>query len=412
MIRKSSLLLLLFVSISGFSQDIDLLILNRDYQQALNQIDQKLDQNPSPDLYYKKSLVHKQLMDYPAALYYLSQALEMDSTSVNYLSERANLYQAMGNHSKAVLDFQKALLLQPGDLLLKYELGRAFLMLNDYKNAFQTFEEIQAVDSTNVMFNKYSALAAYKAKRNKRAIQLYEKYLLQNPDDLSAYINISNAYDKLKQPNKSMTFLFMAQRRFPDNEALHLKLANHQFVNKNYQFAQRSYHQYMQKYDTLLPVLLNYGICLYHNKQTQDALEILEMCYTENPNDVYVNFYLGICHKRLKDYEFAAKFLDFAIYISVPDFHPEMYHHLAQVYAKQKAYEKSIECYEKAYELNSDKVEVLFEIASTYEKHISNKTLALNYYQIYLKEAGEQAENAYFALDRIKKIKEELFFEK
>jgi tetratricopeptide (TPR) repeat protein len=158
-------------------------------------------------------------------------------------------------------------------------------------------------------------------------------------------------------------------------------------------------------------VLLNYGICLYHNKQIEDALEILEMCYTENPNDVYANFYLGVCHKRLEDYEFSAKYLDFAIYISVPEFHPEMYHHLAQVYASLKQYEKSLDCYKKAYELNSNKVEVLFEIAQVYEKYDFNKTLALNYYQVYLKEAGEEAENAYYALDRIKKIKEELFFE-
>ena len=57
------------------------------------------------------------------------------------------------------------------------------------------------------------------------------------------------------------------------------------------------------------------------------------------------------------------------------------------------------------------KVEVLFEIATTYEEFNFNKTMALNYYKSYLLEAGEGAMNADYALNRMNKIKEELFFE-
>ncbi|MGQ7870778.1 tetratricopeptide repeat protein [Sunxiuqinia sp. sy24] len=411
MFRKSIFLLFLLIPFFGNAQKIDILLLNQKYPQALEAIDAALDEKPTAELYFKKSMVHQRLMDYPAALADLNAALELDSLDVTYLRGRADLFQAMGNNTKAVADFQKALTIAPDDLLLKYELGKAFLFLNDYGKALRTFEEIQATDSTNVMFNKYSALAAAKAGRKKRAIQLYEKYLIQNPDDLSAYLNLAGIYEKTNQPNKCMNLLTRAKHRFPDSRAVHLKLANTAFVNKNYPHAQYAYQTFMARHDTILPVYLNYGICLYHNKHTEHALEVLEACYMENPNDVYINFYLGVAHKRLDHYELAAKYLDFAIYISIPEFHPEMYHHLAQVYGSQREFEKSIECYLKAYELDSRKVEVLFEIATTYEEYNFNKTLALNYYQSYLKEAGEEAENAYYALDRIKLIKEDLFFD-
>ena len=208
-----------------------------------------------------------------------------------------------------------------------------------------------------------------------------------------------------------MMTLYRAGHQFPNNRTIQLKTANVSFENKDFQMAQRLYHQFMTRHDTLLPVLLNYGICLYHNKYTEDAIEVLEKCYSAAPNDVYVNFYLGVSHKRLDHYELASKYLDFAIYISVPEFHPEMYHHLAQVYGSLREFEKSIECYKKAYDLDSRKVEVLFEIATTYEEYNFNKTLAVNYYRTYLLEAGETAENADYALDRIERIKEELFFE-
>ncbi|WP_299578077.1 tetratricopeptide repeat protein [uncultured Sunxiuqinia sp.] len=412
MFRKSVFLLLLLLPFFGKAQKIDILLLNQKYPQALETIDAALSEKPTAELYFKKSMVHQRLMDYPAALADLNAALKLDSLNVTYLRGRADLFQAMGNNTRAVTDFQKALTIAPDDLLLKYELGKAFLFLNDYSQAFQVFEEIQAVDSTNVMFNKYSALAASKAGRKKRAMHLYEKYLIQNPDDLSAYLNLAAIYEKANQPNKCMNLLAMAHYRFPDSRAIHLKRANTAFVNKKYPIAQHVYQSFMARHDTTLSVYLNYGICLYHNKHTEHALEVLEACYAESPSDVYINFYLGVAHKRLDHYELAANYLDFAIFISIPEFHPEMYHHLAQVYGSQREFEKSIACYERAYELDSRKVEVLFEIATTYEEFNFNKTLALNYYQSYLKEAGEEAENAYYALDRIKRIKEDLFFEK
>jgi len=43
------------------------------------------------------------------------------------------------------------------------------------------------------------------------------------------------------------------------------------------------------------------------------------------------------------------------------------------------------------YKCNSLNYDALFEIATTYEEFNFNKTLALNYYKRYLKEAGDKA---------------------
>jgi len=74
-------------------------------------------------------------------------------------------------------------------------------------------------------------------------------------------------------------------------------------------------------------------------------------------------------------------------------------------------YPDAVSALGKANEMDTGNPEILFEIATTYEEFNSNKTLALNYYQIYLKEAGAAARNMEYAQDRIAKIKEEMFFE-
>ncbi len=413
MSRKIIISLFIIIPFISRAQDkIDLFILNKNYSGALKLINSRLEQHPDANLFFKKSQVLKKQMLFPEALQQLDKALKLDSLNVGYLVEQADLFESLGNYDPALKSYNKAILIQPDDLLIKYNMGQTQIRINDYKDAVKTFEDIHAVDSTNVMFNKFYALAAYKAKIYNKAAQLYEKYILQNPNDLGAYLNMAHAYGEMKNDTAAFKALMLAKKKFPHNKTVDLKFANSLFVAKNYKSACQSYKEYMEKYDTIFPVLENYGICLYHTKHEEKAIDVLEECYSAFPNDPYINFYLGVSHKKLANYDLAAKYIDFAIYISLPEFLPEMYHHLGQIYGSMREFEKSIEALKKAYELDNRKVEVLFEIATTYEEFDFNKTMALNYYKSYLLEAGEGALNAEYALSRLNKIKEELFFEK
>ena len=171
------------------------------------------------------------------------------------------------------------------------------------------------------------------------------------------------------------------------------------------------YAEYIAMNDSSRSVLKNYGICLYFSQQEEDALHVLGKCYQETVNDPIVNFYMGAAYKKLKQFPESVGFFKLAIETATPFYLAEIYHHLGQVYGWQREYQLSIEAYREAMRLDPEKLELLFEIATTYEEFDFQKTIALHYYRDYLKQAGEQARNAAYALDRIKKIKEELFFE-
>ena len=413
MFRKIIVCLYILVPVLVSAQSkIDLLILNKEYSEALLLINKELSAKPDAGMFFRKSMVLKKQMLYPEALQQLNEALKLDSLNTAYLVERADLFEALGNYESAVQNYKDALDIQPDDIMTKFNLGQTYIRVNEYKNAVNTFREIFAVDSTNVMFNKYYALAAYKASSYRIAANIYERYIVQNPNDLSAYLNLATIYGELRNDTAVFKTLAVAKQKFPNNKNIELKFAHFLFGKKNFKDACPAYLSYLEKYDTTFPVLLNYGICLYHTKHEKEAIEVLENCYSSLPNDPYVNFYLGVCHKKLANYEMASNYIDFAIWISLPEFLPEMYHHLGQVYGSMREFEKSIEALKKAYELDNRKVEVLFEIATTYEEFNFNKTMALNYYKTYLLEAGESANNADYALSRMNKIKEEMFFEK
>jgi hypothetical protein len=76
-----------------------------------------------------------------------------------------------------------------------------------------------------------------------------------------------------------------------------------------------------------------------------------------------------------------------------------------------REFDASIEMLTKAYEMDYTNHELLFEIATTYEEYNSNKTLGAELLSaIPDRSKRKSALNANYALTRIKRIKEDLFF--
>ena len=411
----TNLFLIIFLSISfgSFAQDkIDLLILNKNYQEALKQIDKKIDKQPTVQLYLKKGLVYNNLQNYQEALEAFSAGYQLDPTNVDIMGEMAENLATLGNYYGATPFFQKVKELEPNNLTLIAKMGRNYINLDDYKKAFAIFSEIYAKDSTNLYWNKQLAYCAFRTGRKKMAISLYQKIIDENPGDYGSYFNLLRLYNRKEQAGQFLELIDKGLEEFPGNSGFYRELAGYKFANKQYEEAKANLEKYFEAGgDSIYKIMLNYGICCYFARNEKLAMSILEKCEMQNPTDPFVMFYMSLSNKRLANYEEAEKYMNYAINLSIPPYLSEMYHHLGQIYGQQRKFEESIAALKKAVQYDPTNYEVLFEIATTYEEYNSNKTLALNYYRIYLKEAGEEANNVNYALDRIKRIKEDLFFE-
>ncbi|MBT3383960.1 MAG: tetratricopeptide repeat protein [Prolixibacteraceae bacterium] len=400
-------------SLNSFSQDkIDLLILNKNYEEALLQINSQIEINPSAKLYFKKGIVNQSLQNYQEAIFAFSKAQQYDPKNVEILNEMAESLSAIGNYHDAVNYFQQAVQLEPSNLSLAAKLGRSLINLKQYKSAFDVFSAIYKKDSTNLYWNKQLAFCSFRTAKKVQAIHLYEKVLEQNPRDYSTYFNLSRLYSRKKEPEKIVNLLENGLNEFPGDAGFYLEFANYYFGSKQYDLAMPEFENYFSAGgDSLFKTNLNYAISCYFAKDETKALKVLSSLYHLSPNDPFVLFYMSLCNKKMVNYELAESFMEGAIDMSIPEYLSEMYHHLGQIHGQQREFVESIAALVKSNELNPTNHEVLFEIATTYEEYNSNKTLALNYYLIYLKEAGESGKNTNYALDRITKIKEDLFFE-
>lgn len=412
---KCFLLITYFLVISAtlFSQEkIDLLILNKNYKEAIIQIEQQINQNPTADLYFKKGLILSSLQNYQDAVKVFSEALKLQPDNPEIISEMAEDLSILGNNKDAIIYYKKAVNLEPSNLTIKAKLGRVYISKKEIKSAYDLFAEIYATDSNNVYWNKQFAYCSFQVGKRKQAIHLYERVLEANPRDYGTYSNLIHTYNREKEPNQILSVIDNGLIQFPGDAELILERANFYFRSRNYEPAMKNFETYFAASgDSIYEIVLNYAISSYFSKDEIKAMKTLGNLYQANPNDLFVMYYMSLCYKKMADYENAEKYMQWAIDLTVPDYVSDMYHNLGQIYGQQRKFAESIAALQKANELDPTNAEVLFEIATTFEEYNSNKTLALNYYRLYLKEAGEGGNNVDYALTRISRIKEEMFFE-
>jgi tetratricopeptide (TPR) repeat protein len=404
MFRKWIVCILWAVPFVGTAQNIDLLILDKNYQQALIQINKSLDVRPDADTFLKKSQVYRMLNKPISAANSLENAIAIDSLNILYLAEYADLQTELGNNYKAVQFYQRAVDLSTGDLNLKSKLGKSYMNVENYQKAFEVFMSIQTKDSTNLVYNKQLGLAAMKIGKTDLAINMFESVLERNSNDFNAYVNLILLYLKKKDAVQIVRTADRALYFFPDNPAILLREANALYSIKEYEEARPAFEHHFAQNDPSFDLLENYGISLYFLSDDTTARKILEKCLVLDPTNQFVNYYLGLICKRMADLPKSAEYLNMAIAASQPAYLTEMYHHLGQVFGLQREFKKSIEALQEAYQCNPLRTEILVEIATTYEESDINKKLALSYYQKYLQEAGDKAVNADFAQERIRMI--------
>lgn len=406
MLRNWFALLVLAIPLSGLTQNIDLLILEKKYDEALIQIGKSLEIQPDDELYLKQAILFRQISRPLSALKSLENAIALDSTSSRCLAEYADLQTELGNPFNAVRFYQKATLYSPDDFNLKYRLGRALISTENYQKAHEIFMMIRYKDSTNVVYNKQLGLTALLLGKTDQALDLFELVLEQNPNDMALYQYLITLYTLKKDAVNVVRTADRALYFSPENSSVSLREAQSLFALKEYEEAIPAYKNYLARKDSVFEVLKSLGISQYFVEEHTGSRQTLERCFAQNQKDPLVNFYLGLVCRKLVDFPKSLEYLNLAAASIKSTNLDEIYHCMGQVYGLQREFEKSVEALKEAYDCNPSKKEILVEIASTYEEFKQERKPALDYYTKYLLEAGDSAVNSNYAKERITRIKQ------
>ena len=394
-----------------YAQEIDYLVLNNEYDKALQVIDSELAKDEAqPKLYLKKGQILQKRFDYLGAISALEKAFQFDSLNISTLNELAETHARLGNNKQALPYYKALYTTDTTNSVYTLKLARAWINLKTYKGPYDILKSAYTRDSTNLMINKLLAFSASRTGADSLAITLYNKVIDQNPTDLNNYLNLANLHQKKENYTKIVETLEKGLRIFPEETTLLTRLGDAHFGKRAYAKATLPYEVYLSLGDSTVDVVKNLGISYYYEKCTDESLYLLEKSLMLRPNDPTTALFIGLCYKDLKDIDQSLSYMNFAARTAIPYFMSDIYNQLGILYGLKREFKKSIEALKEAYRLDSTKVEVLFKIATTYEEFQKDKTNALYYYNAYLKalkEANEyQTGLKVYALERKRVIKE------
>ena len=373
---------------------------------------------------------------------YLSRihAWEQKPASGEKFLQLARLYEQTGNYRKAVENYRQALGFYPDSVPLIKQLAIAYERYGHLDKAVSLREQIDTADMTNAY---RLALLYARTNRKKQALKLL--YRLEKKDTanaeysyriglyeidmnrkLDAFLRayrkdtmhiksirmIVRYYRILKYRDSTDYFIAKGLRAAPyDTGLLRLKVVE-AFRRKNY----RQMLVDLDKLDSLhydpLFVNKNRGAAWIFLGDTDKARRYLQKAAAVDFQDPGVHYYLGLLYEKLKRFDKARQEFLIAVKLKKPVTDKE-YLHLGLIAKEQKNYAEAIRWLKKARENNHKNAEALFQLAVISELYYKDKSIALEYYERYLEQFGEEdKERMPYVKARISALKKELFFNK
>lgn len=121
---------------------------NKQYTKAVEYYKEANTKDAKPAVYYRISLCQAEIGDFEEALSSVNQALNMDSTDLDYMIQKAVTYYEMGNPKAAISEWDKVLAIQPEYADGYYQRGWYKYLIRDFDNAAEDFSMCIALDQT------------------------------------------------------------------------------------------------------------------------------------------------------------------------------------------------------------------------------------------------------------------------
>jgi len=409
MFKILTVIMLLLGAFGSFAQQIDALMLNNDYDKALQLIDQELVRNEDqPLLLYKKGTILQKKYDYTGALKSFETAWLLDSTNQKVVSELAEVNTILGNHKQALPYYKTLYNCDTTSAIQAIRLAKAYFNLRSYREPYKILFAVYLRDSTNLYINKQLAFSASRTGHDSLAIVLYHQIIAKNPTDLNNYTNLVSIYQKKENYKNAVETIEQGLSVYPEETLLLSKLGDLHYAKRDYPKAMVAYERLLSFGDSIPDIVKNLGVSYYYAKRYNEGLYLLEKSLAMRPNDPVAALFTGLCYMELKQLDESISYLRFASETAIPYYMSDIYNQWGNIYIQKKEYKKSVELLKKAYRLDSTKCDILFKIGNTYDVWQKDKTQAIRYYNAYLKSKKEKSDYYQqltdYAVERKKKL--------
>lgn len=317
--------------------------------------------------FYQQACACEYRQDLLGAVRLIQKAIEVNNDDdVMLYTKLGGLYSNLEQYQDAINAYKKAVLLRPNDAFIYVSLG----------NIYQTIGEND------------NALAAYN-----KAMELCPEYKYN-------YINIANIELVQKKYDEAEKYYNKFLELYPDNDEALANLAETYYMNNQPDKACKIFKDMYEKNPVGFKEYSKYGTVLYNTKQYKEAIPVLEKAVEQDSNSVKSLAQLALCYQCSDDFNNAEKTyvklfeiapgmnefrLDYANMLSAQSKDSEAilqynnyikaypndadgYINLGALYKRTENFDLAIENFEKAYNISSDDIDTLKDLAFCYHR--------------------------------------------
>ena len=303
--------------------------------------------------------------------------------------------QAQGDFETALSYYGKAEQINPSNVNTRLNVGTLFQQKKDYLKAIKSYDSVLTLYPDNVQANLYKAQALSEMGNKKEAQNLYKKVLSVDPANQVAKSEIVNVMQATMNPEEFIAYL---SQKASDDSTMRTTLYDYAVKlhkDKKFDNAISAYRAFIASNPTNVDAYINLAICYASQNDYKNALVTLNTAKTKFPNNNLVLKTLQDVQKdnlstllssasesfQNKDYKKAIE-----QYLTINPANEDSLLGLAACYQAMENYNKAIEYYKKAEQLNPKSSEIPYYIGYLYseQKNWSDaevylkKSLALN----------------------------------
>lgn len=312
------------------SRVAEILLENGDYEDAKIILNNLLKYSENDKVFYILGEIAYIKSDYDSAINYYLLAIKHNDRNTHYYYKLAGLYVYKGFLGEAQECYNKAIYLEPDNLLYRYTLAYLYFISGKYSSALSMLDDILKRDKAYKDAIVLKLQILLKEKNLSGVIDLVDFLSKYEPKDERIYYVLSLYYSELNFLQKAISYI---------NSAINL--------NSNsceYKYELVNYYFKLQDYEKAL------------NKNN----EIIAM------NDKFIQSYImnARLYMLLNDYSEAANNISKALKLDMNV--PEIYYLKGQILQQNKEFSQAIENYKIAISMSPKQIEYYYALAKCY----------------------------------------------
>ncbi|MGB7068417.1 MAG: tetratricopeptide repeat protein [Pyrinomonadaceae bacterium] len=355
---------------------------------ALSELDEAFKQGHSPlDIYKVRWSVGFARKNYDAALSDVIDGLKLEPTNNLFLIGAGDIYLAKGALPEALASYQRALVADPNNADLHYQVAEVHSRTGD---ADAQLASAKMAISKNTRFLGEALFLLGDAHQKRRemddAIDAYTKALQSKPDIYLAYRKLATLYAGQSRFDEAIDISNQARKQFPGDGYIYTDISWYYSLANRHEDAVQAALAGVRYLPPELQYLAYTNLCRAYNDTAkyQSAVSACNTSLRLNSSDGEAQYYLGRAFELLGKPEEASKYYNKAVpllmsHAAKNSESSDAYYLLGNGYYSDNQMEKAAQAYTRCLELSPRFVKAIFNLGVTRVAQ-RNKAAAMEQY--------------------------------